>query len=395
MGADHGDLLHISGERKRLMFIFQQDKTFQSHLFIQLHGGGLMERMLQLFQMRIGILKEAQPELQHQDPLHDTVDQLHADPPFLHCLLQAIGIGFRPWIFHIKPRIHRADPCFLVVGSHPERVNQAVQSDIVRYHDPLETHFLSEQVCEKSVRSGDRLSIQTAVRTHDRSQPGLGNRRLEWLAVDLPEVTLCHQAAAHIQSALCDPVADIMLRGAEHPLRQIVGLQSLCKCARHGCSQGRVFPVSLRGPAPSGVSRDIHNRRQCLTETDMVHLLPDHFRHLRDKICIKSGCLRDCTGKYVRFRELCSGTCFTVNQRRDPQLCLLCQEMLQFIHVLRNLPHIVRRCKCADMADPLRDIVFKVRDIRRDRHQTGHLIDLLFKRHPSDQILCPLFCRKR
>ena len=104
MGTDHGDLLHISGKRKRLMFIFQQDKTFQSHLFIQLHGGGLMERMLQLFQMRIGILKETQPELQHQDPLHDTVDQLHADPPFLHCLLQAIGIGFRPWIFHIKSK---------------------------------------------------------------------------------------------------------------------------------------------------------------------------------------------------------------------------------------------------------------------------------------------------
>ena len=144
---------------------------------------------------------------------------------------------------------------------------------------------------------------------------------------------------------------------------------------------------------PTGVSRDIHHRRQGLTHAHRAHLSTDEVRHSLDQLWRPRRRQADGRRKVGCFWGDESVERFVVDDDRDAQARVLDQELLDAVgclgHPLRRL--VTEHSQHGNLSHPLaQDLGHLVwveppRAGKYQRHHGAKLGDLFFERHTSEQ----------
>ncbi len=231
-----------------------------SKLFIEYFRILTVQGFLQRFHVGIGILKQPQLKFQFQNSPDGTIDHFHGKLSRFHGGFHLICKTFRPRVFHIQPRLYGQITCLFKTVRHTERVYQTVHRHIIRYHNPLKTHLIPQNICQKPLGRHNGFPVHGTIRAHNATHTRFRDGTLKRLAVNFFQVPGRNHIAPHVDTALGDTVPHIVFGRSCNAFPQIIRLNASHKSAGHGGCQSRILSIGLRHPAPSGISCNIHHR---------------------------------------------------------------------------------------------------------------------------------------
>ena len=332
--------------------------------------------VLRVIHRAVGVVEQAQSELQAQDIAHASVYLLHAHPTLFHKALQVPRIAV-PLHVHLHLCVHAEHGRFaqvlaVAVSNHVRRRRP------VAHEHAVVAPFVAQDVhIEMSVRRR-RHTVQVVEGAHDSRAAGI-NRRFEGRQIDLAEQYLGNPSGVVVASALAGGVAGEMLHAGSKvylPLacRGVVvfALVTTHGGSPHNSSEVGVLAIALCNASPARVACHVHHRREGPAQARLLCLLRRQVRSLLHQCGVESGCLTERN----RIDSAETVNHIARENHRDTQSGLLHGNTLV---VVRLRAQTVEHRAC-----PLPYLVGKVIGIPSAAY-LRHLSDFLLKRHLSEQ----------
>ena len=198
-------------------------------------------------------------------------------------------------------------------------------------------------------------AVDVAVGRHDRAEarrPHGGLEREELLVAQLTRTDVDRRL---VEAALGEPVADHVLAGREHALREVGALQPVDVGDPQRGGQIRVLAVGLLDPSPARVAGHVEDGCQAEPRTGQQHPSAERLGHGLDELRVPGR--RGADGLLERRRiareQAVEG--LLVDECRDPEARLLTQVVLDLVARHRDVDGVQVRGagEPRDLADPV------------------------------------------
>ena len=215
--------------------------------------------------------------------------------------------------------------------------SELIDGEVVGDDDAVEAPRAAQDPVEQLLVRGARHPVELVVAVHHRRQPSESDGRLERVEEDLSELAVGHVRRRPVHAALRRAVADEVLRRRDHTRGQVRPLQPLDEGRPHACDEVRILTVGLLGPPPARVADDVEHGRQPLMRPRLAHLDPDPVGHRSVQVRLEGA------GDPDRLRVHRGATShqaradLLVDDRRDAQPRALDQPPLQLVGDARHL----------------------------------------------------------
>ncbi len=191
------------------------------------------------------------------------------------------------------------------------------------------------------------------VAVHDRREAAIDDRVFERSQVDVAQFALADLRRRPVHAAVGLAVADEVLCGRDHTVRQVSTLQPAHELDTHARHQVRIFAVGLLQTPPARVAAHVEHRRQAVVCADRSHLVAYGISELAVEAWAKRA------GDTDRLRErggLCghqARTDLLVDDRRDPEPGVLGEMSLDVVGEGRRSTRVAttRAAQPRDVAD--------------------------------------------
>ena len=227
---------------------------------------------------------------------------------------------------------------------------ELIDGEVVGDDDAVEAPRAAQDPLEQIVVRGARHPVELVVAVHHRREPSGADGRLERMQEDLAELTVGQVRRRPVHAAFGRAVADEVLRRRDHARTQIRPLQPLDEGRAHACDEVRILAVGLLGPPPARVAHDVEHRREPLVGARLPHLDPDPVGHRSVQVRLEGAGDADRLRVHRRAASHQAGADLLVDDRRDAKPRPLDQPSLQVVpdarHLLRS-----QRARSGDARD--------------------------------------------
>ncbi len=212
------------------------------------------------------------------------------------------------------------------------------------------------RISREQLRRGvARHAVHVAVGRHDAGDPGVTDGRLEGEELLVAQFARSEVRGGLVESTLRQAVADHVLRGGEHAVREVRTLEGLHVGAAELGGEVGVLAIRLLQPPPARVARDVEDGREGVPSAGQQHPPPDRRYHRRHDLRVERRRRPDRLLEARRGPGDEAVQALLVDDDRDPQPGLLPKEILDRVGRRGDLgrAQVGGAGKARDLADPV------------------------------------------
>ena len=273
-------------------------------------------------------------------------------------------------------------------------VLELANGEVVGHDGAVETPLAAQELVEQPRVGAARHAVDLVIAVHHRTQPSHPHGRLERAQVDVAQLTVVEVGWCPVEAAFRGAVADEVLGGGDHAIREVVALQATDVGEAHLRHELRILAVRLLQPAPPGIAAQVEHGRQAVVSADCPHLQPNRVRQLGVEIRTERRRHPDRLREHGGLARHQPGADLLVDDGGDAEPCVLEQVPLQIVVEGRSLGsrEPAGAADAGDVADALSEHRRRPRRVEPARARelehprAAELSELLVDRHPRHQV---------